>query len=312
MNNEQKYEIIEAAKSYLADTGLTQQDIASLSKMSSSYISQILNGKISTTVNEKEVPIADEQFRKIANTIGYNLNTVIWEALPTEQHREICGALQEFKNKCISGMLICETGSGKTFATNQYKKSNPVHTYMITVSEAHSPNDIIDEMISLMKLDGKGRQANKIERVATHLRKLKFQEENVQIIVDEGENMRKPHFNRMKSLYDKWKPYASIVIIGTPKLTHKMNDYKERDLDGMPQFCRRFKANTRYITPIDRSYQQFMDKYNIPKGLRTLLRQLCDNYGELSDYLYPVMQEAHEQKKPLTEDFFRLYHNMQK
>jgi hypothetical protein len=39
---------------------------------------------------------------------------------------------------------------------------------------------------------------------------------------------------------------------------------------------------------------------------------MCTNYGELHDYLEPVLREADETEQPVTEALFRTYHNLPK
>jgi hypothetical protein len=80
--------------------------------------------------------------------------------------------------------------------------------------------------------------------------------------------------------------------------------------NGAPQFYRRIKAGIKHI-PSDKNFKPFFEKMNVDdKGLRKLLNERCNNYGELHDYLEPVLKEADVKGQPVTESFFRLYHNM--
>ena len=77
----------------------------------------------------------------------------------------------------------------------------------------------------------------------------------------------------------------------------------------MPQFIRRFKANTVKLVPVARKYEAFLSKVEDMK-LRELLSQIADNYGELHDYLERALREADESGEPLTEALFRETYNL--
>lgn len=53
---------------------------------------------------------------------------------------------------------------------------------------------------------------------------------------------------------------------------------------------------------------------HIPKelDLQDLLIELCDNYGELHDYLHRFLQHCDKKNLPVTEQNFRLYHKIPK
>ena len=115
----------------------------------------------------------------------------------------------------------------------------------------------------------------------------------------------------MKALYDGVVGYAGLVLIGTTQLTRSLAKLKNKDRQGMPQLYRRIKAGIRHINPVP-DFSIFYAKYQVEKPLVKLLDSLCENYGELHDYLEPVLREADEQEVPISEDLFRLVHDMPK
>jgi type II secretory pathway predicted ATPase ExeA len=132
------------------------------------------------------------------------------------------------------------------------------------------------------------------------------------IIIDEAENLKIPVIQLLKSIFDRVIDSCSIVLIGTPELIEKINKGCAKGISGMPQFLRRFKAGIRYLPVIDVSFDLMLDKYKLERGLLKLIRSLATNYGELRDYLEPVMREADLRNEKLTEDFFRMYHDIPK
>ena len=116
----------------------------------------------------------------------------------------------------------------------------------------------------------------------------------------------------LKGLYDGVINYASVVMIGTSQLTDALQKLSHSNKNGAPQFFRRIKAGIRVI-PAHKDFKPFFQKFKIDdKGLRDLLTRLCNNYGELHDYLEPALREADEAGQPLTEQFFRVMYNLPK
>ena len=85
---------------------------------------------------------------------------------------------------------------------------------------------------------------------------------------------------------------------------------KERDQQGGPQFWRRFKAGIVYVRGSLKGKEIFLGKYVNDGRLRARLREMCDNYGELHDYLEPALREADKQGKPLTDELFCLIYDI--
>lgn len=309
MQQEQKQQIITAATAYLTEKGLTNAELARLSGINQGYMSNMLRGNFTTTVSGKPVEIADKWFIKLAETVCYKVEKTYWEPIMTTQFMQIISILEHAKQNGTSGMIIGATGCGKTYAVDKFVNKHPQHTYRVTVSNLHTLPHILEDLLGKLNLAEKGRAANKLARIVNHLQWLKRNGERVIIIIDEAENMTAHVIRMIKALYDGILNFCSIILIGTPELTDKLERMKRKDRDGIPQFCRRFKAGTRHLSQIG-DMDMFLDKYVSDKGLRKLLSALCENYGELHDYLMPVIREADNTGKPLTEELFRLYHNL--
>ena len=314
MTQEQKLQIIDAAKVYLKEKGLTANALAKKSKVNVSYLSNMLRGVFVAQANGKDVIISDYHYQRLADFIGLRLNKVYWPILPTDQFVDIIASLESAKENGTSGMIIGDTGTGKTHAVDLFVKKHPNHTYRLTVSRLHTLPFIMEKLLEMLGQNEKGRSANKMERIIQHLQQLKYNGEKVIIILDEAENLKAGVFGMVKAMYDGVVNHCSIILIGTSELTDKMEKMKRKNKDGMPQFCRRFKAGTRNLKPIDKlGFNDFFDACGVEdKGLRKLLIQISDNYGELHDYLEPALKEADRKGEELTEDFFRLMYNMPK
>lgn len=312
MTNETKQQISATVAHYMKEHRLTASIVAKRATVNSSYLNHILNDKFSVIVGEKETVIPDYYFNRLAEFVGVNIKKVYWKMQETDQAVEFTSILKAAKDNCTSGMIIGGTGTGKTYMLDRFIKAYPRHTYRITVSKLHSLGAILEKLLDMLGLNESGRNANKMERIIQHLCTLKHQGEKVQIILDESENLRAPVFGLIKAMYDGIVEHASIILIGTEELIDKMERAKRKNRDGMPQFCRRFKAGTRYLKPIDKTdYSKFFAFSGIKdKGLINLVTHMSDNYGELHDFLEPALREADIRGEELTEDLFRLMNNL--
>jgi len=312
MTQEQKIKIIEAAKQYVEDhkaSGMSQNKLAQQAGINGAYISTLFQLKMSIGSPGKESVIKDSVYQKIAVAIGYSLKKAYWETVMTPEMKQMVVTLTEAKKSGKTAMLIGVPGSGKTFSLSKFVTNNPVNTFRIVASSIYNLNDLLFEMLHKLQLETSGTKARRLHRIAERLRDIKHNGGLPILIIDEAENLKQPAFQMIKALYDAVRDYCSIVLIGTPRLITKLENMVIKDKDGMPQFYRRFKAGCRWLPEIDKTFSMFLGKYQLETGLKKLLIEMCDNYGELNDYLEPFLREADALGKTPSEELFRLmYH----
>jgi DNA transposition AAA+ family ATPase len=318
MQTELKREIADRANQYMKDNNLKAVDFGRDVNVNESYLSNILNYKFEASAGDnKLVPIKDTYFKRIAEVVGVSVEKKYWGWVETREFEELVGMIKDAKEKTITKTLICATGKGKTYAVNKFKTNFPANTYVITINSLMNLSDIINELLYLLNLPVRGSKAARIREVIMKFRELRRNGHRPLLILDEGENMNGGTMRMIKGLYDGicQDHYASIVLMGTDQLLKKMESNRKKDKEAAPQFYRRFKAGLRVIkeVPVNKAFVPFFSKFGITdKGLRSLLCEICDNYGELHDCLEPAMREADEQGEELTEDFFRIMYNMPK
>lgn len=250
-----------------------------------------------------------------------------WHTEATIQFQEIIDTLTKCKRRGTTSLLIAPTGHCKTYSIDKFCEKNPEHTYRITVNNLYKLRDLIYELADMTgakpyTIHKQISRSHKLtmDSIVKQLKNIKADGGKPIIIIDEGENMEISLLKVMKGLYDRLKDHCAIVLIGTHRLVGRMLNINERggslrQREALPELYRRFKAFHRNITPINkkRDFKAFFSKY-IPaeKGLQNLLCELCENYGELHDYLTPALEEADEKGIPLTEDLFRIIYNLPK
>jgi DNA transposition AAA+ family ATPase len=315
-----KKQIAEAAQQYLKQhSGISAAELSRQSQINQGYLSLILNGKFSTTVDGNKVDISDTWFIKLADQVGFSITTDVWKSIPTMQWLQIINNLVSAKETGATKMIIGKTGYGKTFAIDSFVRNNPDCTYRITVSSLYKLVDIVNELTEKLGIDN--RQLNsyqatsvklRVDAIVKKLKDLNMQGKQPIIIFDEGENMEFAVLKMLKGLYDALKSHCSIVIIGTEQLLIKLLNSKKRNREAIPQLYRRFKAgqvNLSGTLDFDAFFKQFSVS---DKGLQNLLYDTCENYGELHDYLQPLLVHAAAKKVAVSEDLFRMMYNMPK
>lgn len=314
MTNEQKIEISAAATKYMQEKKLTAAAFSGVCGVSQSYLSNILNGTFTIgNDGDKVTEIADKYFAAIADAVGFAIKKNYWPHVNTREFVEIVSVLQKSKNEHLMTRLIIDTGAGKTYAINQFRKQNPLYTYVLTIHNLMKVSDLFADLIDQMKISSKGAMGYRRAQCLMKLRDVRRNGGTPIVIIDEGENMNTTMRGMIKGFVDGVMGYASIVLVGTHQLLDIMREAKAKDKQAGPQLERRFKAGTRIIKISATNavrFKPFFDKLGIEDGLRKLLCELCENYGELHDYLVPALMEADARGVELTEQFFRLVNNM--
>lgn len=243
----------------------------------------------------------------------------VWEDVPTLQSKEMISELVDAKEHQRAKLLISDTGLGKTKSIEIFKNKLPNHTYVVVVGDSFKLIHVVDEIlrkIGVMRYDVRDTIYEKLNAIREKLDDIKRERKAKPIIIlDEAENLKPQVLKMIKELYDAIHDYCAIVLIGTEQILDSILNRKHKNRQSVPQLWRRFKAGTKYISALNkaRDFKPFFDMY-IPEApdLQDLLNEQCENYGELHDYLHPVLVYCTEQKKAITEDLFRLFHKLPK
>ncbi len=308
MNDQQKHQIADGAKTYMTSKGMSQAAFARYSGVNPSYLSNILNGIFDYRIAEdRTAAIADRHFETIARAIGMSLVVSYWKTVETPQFIEMIAALEDAKARGVAKMILGETGCGKTFASDKFREANPLGTHKITVSSLHKIKDVIEDLSEALNIELSWRKTSRVRNIATELQNQRAQGIRPIVMVDETENLTHGGVGVCKTLYDAFVTpgYAGLVLIGTNELEWKLDKLERYHHEGIPQFRRRFKAGTVRLKPIAREhFNTFLEGVQ-DLELRKLLMGLCNNYGELHDFLEPALRSAAEHNQPLTDIYFR-------
>lgn len=311
MTDDLKQKIATACESYITEKGISRNELARISGVNPAYISAIMSGEYNYKNSRTGVlsPIADRWFTLLANAVGYKLQKEYWPFVKTQQFVEIIAELEDAKACAYTRALIGETGCGKTYTIERFRAANPIGCYVVKCHKYYTLRDIVDKIMDAVGINEPGNISKKLDRINIELWRMYRCGQHPIIILDEAENLTLSAIQMLKALYDFLKNACAIVLIGTNQLVKTLNRMRELDKPGAPQFYRRIKAGIRNITPCDPLFSAFLESIE-DKGLKKLLINTCDNYGELSDYLTPVLREADRVNRPLTESLFRIVNKL--
>lgn len=301
MKEELRKEIVDAARRYIEDKQLSLNEHARRSDINPAYMSQMMNLK---------GDIADKWYYTLAKSVDFALDIIYWEHVHTPQYKALVAHLEESRSLGRNRIIIADTGSGKTYTIKRYLMTNPQDTYLITISTLHTIRNLVDDIMDSIGLEPCGIPVTRLRNIAHRLSMAQLEGRKPLLIIDEAENMKTSAFGVIKSLYDKLEGVCPIVLIGTAQIKHKIDNLLSLNKVGMPQFHRRFKAGMRYLPPIDRSFKLFLDTKVEDNRLKSYLRRICNNYGELHDYLELALKEADRQGQELTYGFFLDLHGI--
>lgn len=312
MTKEIKDCVIEAARIYMAEKGISQNELQSRSGVS--YLSSMMNG-VYTYKNSRSGDIgniADKWFQQLADYVGYKITKDYWPTTLTSQFKTIVAELKGAKTDARVRMIIGETGCGKSYSIDRFRQNNPKGTYVITCSGQSSATSLIRRIMQSLRIDSKGDNDYLLDRISVELRNQQLAGYEPILILDEAENLRLRTFQAIKTIYDYLKGYCGIVLIGTDQLLDTLEKLCRKNEKGIPQFYSRFKSGERRLRPIDHTYAEFLSSLVLEPGLKVLLQSICMDYRTLADYMEPALRKADEKDVLLTEEFFRIIHDLPK
>lgn len=312
MTKDIKEAVMEAARVYLTRKNISQNELQRRSDVS--YLSGMMKGVY--TYEDKRAgktnPIPDKWFHKLADYIGYRINKDYWPTVATSQFKTVIAELKGAKKEARIRMIIGDTGCGKSYSIERFRQNNPTGTYVITCSGQTCQKSLIRRILQVLGMDCKGDCDFLLDRISAEIRNRQLAGHEPVLILDEAENLRLPTFKAVKSIYDYLKGKCGIVLIGTDQLLDKLEKLSKRNNEGMPQFYDRFSSGERRLRPIDHTYSEFLSALALEPGLQNLILKQCRSYRGLADYMEPALRKADEKGIALTEEFFRVLHDLPK
>lgn len=241
----------------------------------------------------------------------------IWKRIQNLQYKEGIAHMEKIWGRGKSGMLIGTTGVGKTFMVNRFAANKKITAFVVTASKSHRLFHILSELMAQMGWEAREikamKEKDRVDAIVDYLKVLKSEGKKPIIIIDESENLDISVLKTVKTFYDVLNNKCSILLIGTPELIEKLLNKMTRHRGGIPQLYRRLKVGTKVLPAINKhvEFQAFFTEHGVKEvSLQNLLLKHADNYGELHDFLEPLLLEMQETGEPLSAKMFKDYHGI--
>lgn len=318
MDKKQKDRIAAELRKWAAEHALTQAEFARKFGINTTYVNNIWNGNYAYNSGKQIKDLADKYFIAIAEAIDLPLKETFWDLVPTDQFTTGIYHLETaHQNATTPGgrgsfkIIIGESGCGKTTFIDRYCRKHPANTFRVTINDYDTVHDIVDEIARELQIgDMPVRRGARLRAIGKELKRRAAEGQDNLLVIDEGENTRLPGLKAYKAIYDMIIGHCAFVIAGTPDLIKLIGKLMAKEAPGIQQFARRAKANIVYLPAIDREFPDFMGKVE-DLQLRKLLKGLCNNIGELHDYLEPALFSADRDGVPLTAEYFKAMYGIQ-
>lgn len=279
MNINQK-ELIQQAKVFLRDKGMSQNDLAPRMGCSSSIVSQLLNDQYT----------GDNRFwlLQLAAIIDYVPSSRRWLYVRTqnvERIKDICLEAQEdLRMVAIYG----NTGMGKTTTLKNIVRKSENAWYVLADVNMRK-KDFINAILKELGLEASGSISDKIDAIVRFLTGCN----NPLLVIDDIGKFAvgsKANFYQIQLLYDRLKGMCGIVLSGMPAFKSFMQKMCEKDVPGFRELNRRIS----YWMPLGTVEAKFVDAvcrvYGIDdRKVASFIMNRCQNYGDVEN-----MMEAYE------------------
>lgn len=276
---------------------MSQNEVATRTKMNAAYISAIVNGEDKVGKSE----IADMYWERLAKFMDISITTSYWDTKITPQAVAILSALEEARNYGRTITIVGETGCGKSYTIDElFMKKYPVGCYKVTIGSLDNIGDIVGKLEEAIGIKPTVQsRSQRLKEVTTTLLYMKYQKKQPVIIFDEAEYMNHVALCAIKSMYDMLNDICGIVMVGTEQIVRNIDRLRNKNKVGVPQLYRRIKFGIKRIPNIDKRYREFISEIT-DKDLIKWLRVNCENFGELHDILEPAKREAERLGEPLS------------
>ena len=204
----QKLEAIpQAIDGYLKENATTQVALANLAGIDKAYVNQIIKG------NEfiGKAKIADKYYEAIALAIGFKLEKSYWQHFNTFNFKQAIITFENARSKKIRLGIDGDTGLGKSYAAEMYKRKHPARVFLVKISGIENSKEFALNLANEVGVTATGTKGAIVKRVCE---KLKSMGNNPMLIVDEFENSKSGNIPTIKAIADELQGFAAVVVIG--------------------------------------------------------------------------------------------------
>lgn len=204
----QKLDLIpQAIEAYLSENSTTQVALAKLAGIDKAYVNQI--AKSNEFIGKAK--IADKYYEAIALAIGYKLEATHWQHFNTFNFKQSIITFENAREKKIRLGVDGDTGLGKSYAADMYKRKFPTQVFLVKISGIENSKEFAINLANEVGVVATGTKGAIIKRVCEKIKNLG---DNPMLIIDEFENSKAGNIPTVKTIADELQGYAAVVVIG--------------------------------------------------------------------------------------------------
>jgi DNA transposition AAA+ family ATPase len=317
INKQTKLQIVDAARQYMQNNGLSQDKFSELVKrmnggagFSVAYLNDMLKDKFTT--GHKQTAIDDKYFMRIAKAINLSVRKSYRQHIDTDNYMQCITTFNDARESGLPHAIDGSTGDGKSYAAEEYVKQNPKNTYIVRCDGDLTAKSFFMELAHALGMNFEGPIYNIRKNVINKL--VNEQSQAPLLIIDESENLKDRAWDGLKRIMDDLKGYCGIVFIGANEFENKLQTKAKRMKGCFPQVYRRIREGgfTQLFKMTLDDVSVIAKMYGI--GNRDQVKSLfdnCQNIGELTAMLEKIMRE-HDNTNTSVETLIDLYCNVQR
>ncbi len=295
LTKKQKTEQIpQAIERYLVEKETSQAQLARVSKVSEAYISHILQGKLVIGSTE----IKDKYYLAICKTIGFVIDTEVWQHFNTQNFKLIINQLQEARRSKSRVAIDGDTGAGKTYACTQYKNRYPTGTYVVKCSAIENSKEFAVNIGEVVGVETHGTANAIIKRVIRKLTSI----DDAFLIIDEAEHIEKKqgYINIIKTLADYLEHRVGFALLGMNIAQILQRGY-ERNKQNFRQTARRFGKRELCDKNIAADVENICLTLGITDSrVHNWLINRIQNFGDLENIIKEAFKEVEKSGQKVT------------
>nr|DAE70449.1 MAG TPA: putative transposase [Caudoviricetes sp.] len=212
---------VEMLKAHIAETGITQKQLARKLDVSDTVLSLFLANSY-TGDNKKIVEKAKQYLHIGAVRKALTPNPDYCESLLNTQRITECLQMAHASNEIL--LLYGPAGCGKTTALKHYAENNNGVTYIEADATTGTPRAILLTLLESIGGQPIGSTTQVMKSILNTLR-----ETNRLIIIDEAQHLTERSFDTIRAINDKIG--IGIVYSGNPSILKQMYGRKEQEFD---------------------------------------------------------------------------------
>ena len=291
----QKLEQLPAAiDRYLTENSTTQVALAKLAGIDKAYVNQII--KKNETIGKAQ--IADKYYEAIALAIGFKLEKTYWMHFNTFNFKQAIITFENAREKKIRLGVDGDTGLGKTYAAEMYKRKYPSSVFLVKCSSIENSKEFAINLANEVGVSPLGTKGAIVKRVCE---KIKTLGNNPMLIIDEFENSKSGNIPTVKTIADELQGYAAVVVIGID-VQKMLAKGAERRKNGFIQTNRRWSFGWTYLDPsISEDIEAICIEVGITnKPAQNWLKARVKDFDSLRNIIITALEECEKTNQEIT------------